>query len=359
MHSVIVVLDNNHQINNWIKDKLSKFNYISTKNINELTQDSIRDSEFFILNINKESLFQLIEKIPMLKKEEFSLVIMHDKNYSFTRKDPLSRFYKEVELNESLNIENYSLWNKCHFRENKDYLLIGDVHENIEPLKSLLNSNKAESLIFLGDYLDKGNNTKETVDYMYELFKQGAKIVVGNHESYVAKRLMNEINGMGEGEQEIFTSLEYLQKNEKTANKFLEIFKNSLPFASIVSDIKVYGTHAPCHSRYFGKLSSNAQRCQRNFYFKERGIDKMREELSFLNDDLIDGLHVFGHVAHNMDSLEFNNRIWLDTGAVYGNKLSGLMVRKDGSREIVQVNSEKLSDTELFNFGSPKLKIKL
>lgn len=62
---------------------------------------------------------------------------------------------------------------------------IGDVHGNIELLKSLLTkwNPDEEQLVFLGDYIDRGDNSFQVLNTVMELYKQyGAIALSGNHE---------------------------------------------------------------------------------------------------------------------------------------------------------------------------------
>jgi len=49
---------------------------------------------------------------------------------------------------------------------------IGDIHGCFNPLKELIENKiqlqKNDKLIFLGDYIDRGTNSKEVVDYIIE-----------------------------------------------------------------------------------------------------------------------------------------------------------------------------------------------
>lgn len=48
------------------------------------------------------------------------------------------------------------------------YCVIGDIHGDLFNLVSLLKNIKIENriLIFLGDYVNKGNSSKETIDFL-------------------------------------------------------------------------------------------------------------------------------------------------------------------------------------------------
>lgn len=76
--------------------------------------------------------------------------------------------------------------------------VIGDIHGEISKLKLLIeiickNDNLPE-FIFIGDYIDKGENSKKTLDHLDELRKNYKCIfLIGNHE-YLWKNASNNKN---------------------------------------------------------------------------------------------------------------------------------------------------------------------
>jgi len=65
---------------------------------------------------------------------------------------------------------------------------IGDIHGCIKTLKELINQillvDKQPELLFVGDLIDRGPNSKAVIDYILELKNKGLKIncIRGNHE---------------------------------------------------------------------------------------------------------------------------------------------------------------------------------
>ena len=76
----------------------------------------------------------------------------------------------------------------------KPIYIIGDIHSNIQALKNLFSHTMIEAngrLIFLGDYIDKGTHTQETVDYLLHLSNHyDTTFLRGNHD-YVWDRYLN------------------------------------------------------------------------------------------------------------------------------------------------------------------------
>ena len=75
----------------------------------------------------------------------------------------------------------------------KRLIAIGDIHGEIEKLNELLNQlalQKDDTLVFLGDYIDRGLNSKEVINCLIELSKKTNCIFLkGNHEDLLLKAL--------------------------------------------------------------------------------------------------------------------------------------------------------------------------
>jgi len=76
--------------------------------------------------------------------------------------------------------------------------VIPDVHGCLLTLRSLVEDlielRKDDALIFLGDLIDRGPDSKGVIDYIMKLSSEGIKINVikGNHEDYMAKVYRDE-----------------------------------------------------------------------------------------------------------------------------------------------------------------------
>lgn len=66
-------------------------------------------------------------------------------------------------------------------------IAIGDIHGEIAKLQNLfdkLSINKNDTLVFLGDYIDRGENSKGVIDYLINLSKDYNTVFLkGNHET--------------------------------------------------------------------------------------------------------------------------------------------------------------------------------
>ncbi len=83
---------------------------------------------------------------------------------------------------------------------NKRLFAIGDIHGCFDSLKELIENNillqKRDKLILLGDYIDRGDKSKEVVDFIMELQEKGFDVVplMGNHEALLLNANENEKN---------------------------------------------------------------------------------------------------------------------------------------------------------------------
>ena len=65
---------------------------------------------------------------------------------------------------------------------NKRLFAIGDIHGCFDSVKELVENKiqlqKIDKLILIGDYIDRGNKSKEVVDFIIELLDDGYDIVL-------------------------------------------------------------------------------------------------------------------------------------------------------------------------------------
>ena len=77
-------------------------------------------------------------------------------------------------------------------------LVIGDVHGCRETLKGLLEKkmkiSREDRLFFLGDYIDRGPDSKGVLDYLIDLKENGYSTVFirGNHEEMLIESLSSD-----------------------------------------------------------------------------------------------------------------------------------------------------------------------
>ncbi len=197
--------------------------------------------------------------------------------------------------------------------------IIGDIHGCLDMLERLLEkiqwAPEKDSLIFLGDYIDRGDDPKGVVDFILDLSRDtNAKIecLKGNHESM----FLNFLRGV---ESEMFIVNGGWRTMESYGSYNLQDEVSAIP-----SD----------HRKFYASLKLYLE--LDDYYVVHAGfkpglaIEKQTEEsMLWIRKPFISSKHdfgkkvVFGHTPFQ-EPLIMKNKIGLDTGAVYGNKLTCL-----------------------------------
>ena len=116
---------------------------------------------------------------------------------------------------------------------NNRLFAIGDIHGCFDSLKELVENKiqlqKDDKLILLGDYIDRGNKSKEVVDFIIELLENGYDVIpiMGNHESMLLDALEDEKNiskWIQNGGNETLKSFE-INLLKVIESKYIEFFK--------------------------------------------------------------------------------------------------------------------------------------
>jgi serine/threonine protein phosphatase 1 len=198
----------------------------------------------------------------------------------------------------------------------KKIFAIGDIHGCYDQLKALVEKIPIDfshdTLLFIGDYIDRGPHSAEVIDYLIEL-KQRVKVVIflkGNHEDMLDKFL----NG-----DDRFTYL--LNGGQQTLDSYLKkpVQPESFPIP-------------PDHFEFFKSLRLYYE--TEDFIFVHAGLrprtpleTQSTEDLLWIRDNFISTKYdfgkrvIFGHTPLKKPLVE-PNKIGIDTGAVYGNALT-------------------------------------
>ncbi|MEJ8307027.1 AAA family ATPase [Saccharibacillus sacchari] len=242
----------------------------------------------------------------------------------------------------SVIVENEAEYIDSILPRDRDYIVIGDVHESVDALHGLLLDHGCKleedrlllpdrlertKFILAGDWIDKGKRTRDIIEFLHKN-REHFLFVKGNHENFVYKYLRGEIAGVdGEVLDSYFDSIPTLQQDEALRAKFDELAEASCTFYRRIGvgegQPSFYVTHAPCENKYIGKFDNYAQRHQRTFRLLP-DVPK-EEQLSFLQRDAVGNhpYHLFGHVAAKQ-AFRLRNKLHLDTGAVHGNLLTSV-----------------------------------
>jgi serine/threonine protein phosphatase 1 len=215
---------------------------------------------------------------------------------------------------------------------------IGDIHGCLAPLKTLLGRldlGDGDELVFLGDYVDRGPDSKGVVDYLLENRKPNWRFLRGNHEQLLLDWLENPgsvsaatwlLNG---GLQTLQSYLPKKDLDELRGEGAYQMLRSAIPAN---------------HVEFFNSLPLFYETPEA--YFCHAGVDLSKPLAGQTADDLLwirrkfiqdprptPKLVVFGHSPVEKTLLD-KDRINLDTGCVYGGFLTALRLP---DRTLIQV----------------------
>jgi len=198
----------------------------------------------------------------------------------------------------------------------KKIFAIGDIHGCYDQLKALVEKIpidfSRDTLLFIGDYIDRGPHSAEVVDYLIQLKKRVKEVIFlkGNHEDMLDKFLSGD---------DRFTYL--LNGGQQTLDSYLKktVQPESFPIP-------------PDHVEFFKSLRLYYE--TEDFIFVHAGLrprtpleTQSAEDLLWIRDNFISTKYdfgkrvIFGHTPLKKPLVE-PNKIGIDTGAVYGNALT-------------------------------------
>jgi serine/threonine protein phosphatase 1 len=204
--------------------------------------------------------------------------------------------------------------------------IVGDIHgccHELEVLVSGLPLTSADRLIFLGDYIDRGPAAREVIDFLLGVRAAGhcqVTFLKGNHEDMF---------------------LDFMGKD----GRFGEVFLNNGGSATLrsyripqnESGLAVAERLPPEHVAFFTELEMYA--VVENVLCVHAGVNPVMalaeqspEELLWIRQEFLNNPHllpytvVFGHTPHRAVRFELPYKVGIDTGLVYGGKLSCLEV---------------------------------
>jgi len=201
------------------------------------------------------------------------------------------------------------------------FFAIGDIHGCFDHLTELMASleidDQNDTLIFIGDYIDRGPSSRRVVDYLLDLSGKFKKVVYlrGNHEQMLLRYLEGLDTEMYLYNGGTSTLLSYGLTRQSSAREALEkipsehlcFFESLLPFYETEDYIFVHAGLKP------------------GIKLAEQEIhDLLWIRQDFIDSDFNFGKRViFGHTPR-FRPLIAPNKIGIDTGAVLGGRLTCL-----------------------------------
>lgn len=207
--------------------------------------------------------------------------------------------------------------------------IIGDIHGCVRELATLLTHlplEKQDHLVFLGDYIDRGPDSRGVVSYLVDLQKENSYELVflkGNHEDMLLSYL-----GLGGDHGDMFfynggqaTLVSYGLSSKDLSTKAV---LDAMPAGHIefYQNLKSYCTVGPYLCVHAG-------------IHPQKTLQEQTEaELLWIRNKFIYSSHalpytvLFGHTPQTDVFYDLPYKIGLDTGLVYGNKLSCLEIQE-------------------------------
>lgn len=211
---------------------------------------------------------------------------------------------------------------------------VGDIHACKAELGHLLDYlvgqeqiTKSDVVVFIGDYIDRGPDSKGVIELLIQ-FRQSfpdSVFLRGNHEDML---------------------LSFLGFKGREGTAYLlnggEEFLSSYGIKP-KPDEALTGTHVqeqlpPDHLAFFQSLT--AYLITSEWMFAHAGVNPLRDvrhqvpaDLFWIRDEFIENIHyfkrvvVFGHTPYEDILFHLPYKIGIDTGLVYGNRLSCIEVR--------------------------------
>ena len=266
-----------------------------------------------------------------------------------------------VEEIEAVEVSKQRMWTNRK-DEHGPFDLIGDVHGCCDELEQLLqqlgyvanNSNsdsfwnfptythpQGRKAIFLGDLVDRGSRILDTVKLVRNMMAtDSALCILGNHENKLMRKLNGKNVKLNHGLEQTVAEIEAIEPEQREiVTEEIQTFLKSLISHYVLDDGKLVVAHAGLREELQGRGSGYV----RNFalYGETTGeIDSfgLPVRYQWASDYRGKAMVVYGHVPV-LEAQWLNNTIDIDTGCVFGGKLTALRYPE---RELVSVDAAKV-----------------
>jgi serine/threonine protein phosphatase 1 len=200
--------------------------------------------------------------------------------------------------------------------------VVGDIHGCVDEADRLLDAlalSSNDTLVFLGDYIDRGPASKAVIDRLLRLRREGPHCVFlkGNHEDMFLAFL---------GRSGLYGAAFLFNGGEATLRSYGLETRTGHSAAELLP---------PDHLEFLLSLEMHYQHEQ--FYCVHAGLNPGRslqeqevEDMLWIRDEFISNPHpfpftvLFGHTPQREVLLDLPYKVGLDTGLVYWNQLSCL-----------------------------------
>lgn len=253
----------------------------------------------------------------------------------------------EEEIN-NVEIVRKKLWNNKK-DEHGAFDIIGDIHGCFDELTMLLkklgyikNSDgiythpDGRKAIFIGDLCDRGSKNVDVLRLVMDMTDFGnAFVLLGNHDFKLNKYLNGKNVQTKNGLQ---NTIDELEKEDEDFRKRVKTFTDSLISHYVFDDGKLVVSHAGIKEEYIGRGSSRIKSfCIYGDVNGEKDENGFPIRRDWAADYRGTAINVYGHTPHK-EVIAVNNTYCIDTGCVFGNKLTALRYPE---KEIVSVDALK------------------
>ena len=284
--------------------------------------------------ILKRQLDQLKQSIEQLQKEGFKLI----------------HILKNEEEIKNVQIKRISLPNSSK-NETGPFDIIGDIHGCYDELCELLqklNYNvdvknytakppEGRKAVFLGDLCDRGFKNVEVLNLVMNMTNASdALCIIGNHDNKLLRKLNGRNVQLTHG---LDRTVEQLDTQSDEFKEKVKNFLDSLTTHYVFDHGKLVIAHAGLKEKYHGRNSDKERAfCLCGETTGETDEYGLPVRLPWFNDYKGKALVVYGHVPC-AEVLMINNTACIDTGCVFGGKLSAYRYPEN---EIVQVKAKQV-----------------
>ncbi|MEA5554318.1 polynucleotide kinase-phosphatase [Anabaena cylindrica UHCC 0172] len=268
---------------------------------------------------------------------------------------------KSLEEIAAVEIERQPLWNNLK-HEHGPFDIIGDIHGCCDELEILLHQlgyqKRAESspalwdypiyyhpegrkAVFLGDLVDRGTRILDTVKLVRNMVFSGTALCVpGNHENKLLRKLRGKNVRVNHGLEQTLNEIEALPDEVREAfSKELQKFLDSLISHYLLDEGRLVVAHAGMKQEMQGRGSGAVREFA--LYGESTGeIDEfgLPVRYNWAGEYRGEGMVVYGHTP--VPEAEWlNNTIDIDTGCVFGGKLTALRYPE---KELVSVAAARV-----------------
>ena len=196
-------------------------------------------------------------------------------------------------------------------------IVVGDIHGCLRPFERLLEKLplnwKTDTLVLLGDYIDRGPDSRGVLDLVMELKrKHGSRVIplLGNHEWMFLRYLSGK-------DEHFFLA----NGGDSTLSQFMEegFFYVPTEYIRFMSGLPHYW-----ETEHYIFVHAGLR--------PKKPLEKQDlRDLLFIRNDFIKSKYnwgkrvIFGHTPFSEPLIE-PNKIGIDTGCVYGGKLTALVL---------------------------------